>query len=137
MSAVDFLVQVLSKGVIVLDSGGEIQSEYRKRLSAKGQPGVGDRFYLEVLNSNPRVVERVDLELDDKGEFSILPDSLKSSSFHKDDHKFAAVALASGGTVVHAVDSDWVNHALELREAGVKVKHLCGNDTTKWFISTS
>ena len=60
-SAVQFLVEVLESGKVLLDVDGEIQKEYRTYLNPSGQPGVGDRFYLEVLRSSPSRVERHEL----------------------------------------------------------------------------
>ena len=53
LAAVEFLQEVLVRGCVVLDLAGEIEAEYHRYLSPRGQPGVGDRFYLEVLNSAP------------------------------------------------------------------------------------
>jgi hypothetical protein len=54
LAAVEFLQEVLARGWVVLDLAGEIEAEYRRYPSPRGQPGVGDRFYLEVLNSAPQ-----------------------------------------------------------------------------------
>ena len=54
IAAIEFLVDTLESGKVLLDQAGEIQAEYRRYLNPRGQPGVGDRFYLEVLNSAPK-----------------------------------------------------------------------------------
>jgi hypothetical protein len=55
---------------------GEIQAEYRTYLDARGQPGVGDRFYQAVINSAPKKIVRIDLPKRDDGEFTDLPQEL-------------------------------------------------------------
>ncbi|MGO9431005.1 hypothetical protein [Rhodoblastus sp.] len=76
----------------MLDQAGEIQAEYRRYLNPRGQPGVGDRFYLEVLNSAPKRIERVELPKRDDGEFLDLPQALIDVNFDPSDRKFAALA---------------------------------------------
>ncbi|SRR6266851_3589785 len=49
LAAVEFLQDLLRRGCVILDLAGEIQTEYHRYLSPRGQPGVGDRFYLAVL----------------------------------------------------------------------------------------
>jgi hypothetical protein len=50
-AAILFLQRLLRSGTILIDLAGEIQAEYRTYLDARGQPGVGDRFYQAVINS--------------------------------------------------------------------------------------
>ena len=64
---------MLASGCVVLDLAGDIEGEYHRYLSPRGQPGVGDRFYLEVLNSAPGRIERVDLPKNEVGEFEDFP----------------------------------------------------------------
>jgi hypothetical protein len=73
LAAIEFLQEVLVRGCVVLDLAGEIEAEYHGYLSPRGQPGVGDRFYLEVLNSAPGRIERVPLLRDDAGEYQDFP----------------------------------------------------------------
>src|SRR5262245_24689600 len=73
LAAVTFLKSLVESGRVFLDQAGEIQNEYRVYLNPKGQPGVGDRFYREVLNSRPGWVVRVELRKRDDGEFEDLP----------------------------------------------------------------
>ena len=47
IAAVEFLQAVMKTGLILLDVDGAIQAEYHRHLNPRGQPGVGDRFYLE------------------------------------------------------------------------------------------
>ncbi len=112
---------------------GEVQIEYHRYLNPRGQPGVGDRFYLEVINSLPDKVERVALSKRSDGEYVDLPQPLIDISFDPSDRKFAAIAKLTGTPVVNATDSDWVNAASTLKACGIEVENLCGCDKSKWF----
>jgi hypothetical protein len=133
IAAVEFLVELLRDHKILLDSGGEIQSEYRRYLSPVGQPGVGDRFYLEVLNSHPDRIERMDIPLAPNGEFVDLPIEVQASAFDRSDRKFAALAKKSDEIVVNSTDSDWLEHFGLLTDKGIKVRFLCGENADTWF----
>jgi hypothetical protein len=102
-------------------------------LNPRGQPGVGDRFYLEVINSTPHKVERVALPRRADGEYLDLPQPLIDAGFDPSDLKFAALARREGVPVYNAVDSDWINHSQILVAEQIAVEHLCGCDPADWF----
>lgn len=133
IATVTFLQAVLKEGIILLDAAGEIQSEYRRYLSPSGQPGVGDRFYQEVLQSVPERVERVELLHREDGEYADLPQSLIDAGFDRSDRKFAALAKRVDAPVYNATDSDWIEHAGTLAVEQIEVTHLCGCDPARWF----
>ncbi len=133
IAAVAFLQTVLRKGAILLDLEGQIQSEYRRYLNPRGQPGVGDQFYLAVLNSAPHLIERLDLPRRPDGEYVHLPQALADAKFDPSDRKFAALAAKEGVPVINTTDSDWLHHRAILTGTGIEVKFLCGCDPTKWF----
>jgi hypothetical protein len=133
LGAVEFLLRLLATGTVLLDLGHEIQSEYRTLLNPSGQPGVGDQFYRQVLNSAPRRVERVELPQGEDGEYLDLPRSLIEANFDRSDRKFAALARRAKATVANAIDSDWLIHRKALIEAGIRLKFICGLDRTRWF----
>ncbi|WP_342235816.1 hypothetical protein [Inquilinus sp. OTU3971] len=133
MAAISFLQGILKSGRILVDFAGEIQGEYRKHLNAGGQPGVGDRFYQEVLNSAPRLIERVELPRREDGEYADLPQALIDTGFDPSDRKFAALAHRENVPVVNATDSDWLDHRATLEDNGIAVRFLCGCDRAAWF----
>ena len=134
LAAVEFLNELVSRGRVVVDFGGEVRREYRRRLNPAGQPGVGDRFYLEVLNSNPKFVESIELHRSNDGGFIDCPQSLIDAGFDVSDRKFVALAMLSSGTVINAVDSDWIDYADLLRSENVAVRNICGCEKMCWFV---
>ena len=133
IAAVTFLSGLLKNGTVLLDVEGAIQAEYRRHLNPRGAPGVGDRFYQEVLHSSPNLVERVSLPKRPDGEYGDLPQALIDAGFDPSDRKFAALAHKEGVAVHNATDSDWINDAIALAAEGILVENLCGCDTNLWF----
>lgn len=132
-AAVEFLVQVVECGTALLDRDGAVSAQYRRYLSARGQPGIGDRFYQMTLQHSPRSVEYIELPKRADGEYSDLPQPLIDAGFDPEDRVFAALAIRENVPVFNATDSDWVEHAGVLSACAVKVKNLCGCDPTRWF----
>lgn len=132
-AAVTFLSELVKNGTVILDVEGAIQAEYRNRLNPTGAPGVGDRFYQEVLHSSPHLVERVDLPKRPDGDYEDLPQSLIDAGFDPSDRKFAALACKEGVPVHNAIDSDWIEHSIILDAEGIQVTNLCGCDKDSWF----
>lgn len=131
LAAIMALQDIIEKKVVCLDSSGEIQTEYRTYLDPKGQPGVGDRFFQEVINSHPKRVKRVDLEKLETGEFRDVPNELIEVGFDPSDRKFVAVAKKAKALILNAVDSDWLDHKETLIRNGVKVKFVCGEEAAR------
>lgn len=132
--AVLFLLELVRVGRLVLDVDGEVMAEYRTHLSPRGEPGVGDRFYLEALNSHPDRVVRVALPRRADGEYAHLPTAVRESTFDPDDRKFAALAIAAQAPVSNATDTDWVEHRDLLNRNGIDIEFVCGCDPARWFV---
>ncbi|MBD3769888.1 MAG: hypothetical protein IE925_07040 [Rhodobacterales bacterium] len=133
LAALEFLDTALKKHIILLDDAGEIQSEYARYLNPVGQPGVGDRFLLEIINSHPDRILREPLEKDGNGEFVDLPQPLIDCNFDPSDRKFAALASKCEAVVANATDSDWVEAAEAIQASGISVSNLCGCLVQDWF----
>ncbi len=133
IAAVKFLKDILKDGRVVLDLGGEIQKEYHRHLHPSGEPGVGDRFYKEVLTSSPQRVDRVDLPRREDGEYIDLPQAIIDDGFDPNDRKFAALAHKEAIPAVVAVDRDWVQHRQVLLQNDIEIEFLCGHVMRVWF----
>lgn len=133
IASVVFLQEILVEGRIFLDVDGAIQAEYARHLHAKGQPGVGDRFYQAVIHSAPHLIERVALPKRGDGEYADLPQALIDARFDPSDRKFAALARREVLPVINATDSDWLEHRATLEDSRIAVRFLCGCDQTEWF----
>lgn len=132
-ATIAFLIRFLNnRECAVVDSAGEIEKEYRRYLNRTGQPGVGDRFFQELL-LNPSLCERVELPRRADGEYADLPQPVIDSGFDRDDRKFAALARRERIPVANAVDSDWLDARELLSGNGIRVKFLCGCKIGGWF----
>lgn len=130
--SIDALKKEVQEGMLVLDSGFRILSEYDNNARPTGQPGVGDRFYLWALKNraNPSVCELVSLTQigNNTNAFHEFPHNDPAlAGFDPSDYKFVAVALKSVNQpeIMNAVDSDWRNFEKPLRKHGVKIRFLC------------
>ena len=128
------ILDVTRKGLLVLDDKDIIFGEYRRQLSLKGQPGVGDMFmkWVHENRATPgrccRVALRSPREPED--EFHEFPPAPDLQSFDRSDRKFVAVAVAHGGNppIQVAVDRGWWDHRDALAREGVRVEFLCRDD---------
>ena len=132
ISAIKFLMELHASGKMLMDTQGEIQSEYRRHLNPSGQPGVGDRFYQSILQ-RAKNVEWVDLPKDAGGDYIDLPTEIVVAGFDPSDRKFAALSVKEGAPVVNATDSDWANDKELLEGNGIQIRFLCGFDPAAWY----
>jgi hypothetical protein len=128
VAAVNFLRELLSKHIVLVDVQKHITTEYRHKLNPAGQPGVGDLFYQKVLQSGPDRVGWIDLDPSLHEDGGTFPESLVSEGFDRSDRKFAALAKFCKVPVVNAADSDWVIHGATLAQEEIEVQNLCGTD---------
>lgn len=134
LAAIEFLEETLASRRVVLDIAGDIQAEYRRYLHAKGQPGVGDRFYQQLLMSAPARVERLDLPHEPTGEYVDFPKDIKLLTFDPSDRKFVAMARRANAPIANATDTDWLHHKDALNANGVTIQFICGCDNHDWFV---
>lgn len=132
LAAIDTLENLLKRGSVVLDLAGEIQSEYHRYLSPRGQPGVGDRFYREIINSGERI-ERVNLARLADGSYADFPTDPALNRFDQSDRKFAACARAAAAQVSVAIERGWLNHRQALARHDIVVDFVCSCDRSTWF----
>ena len=135
LSAINFLEETLATRRVLLDLAGKIQAEYRRHLNPHGQPGVGDRFYQQLLMSAPMRVERLDLPRDAAGGYEDFPKDIQLHTFDPSDRKFVAMARRADAPVANATDTDWLHHRDALNASGVMVQFICGCDSHDWFVS--
>jgi hypothetical protein len=128
IAAVDALADILVRGRIIVDADGEMLAEYRRYCNPKGQPGVGDRFFREVLMNYAGKIERIRLEKEADGSHVDFPSDPALANFDFSDRKFAAAARKMSVPVMNATDSDWLNFHAALKRNGIRVEFLCGRD---------
>ncbi len=133
-ASIDALAQILEGGQIVIDTAGEMLDEYRRYCSPKGEPGVGDRFFREVLMNYSGKVLRVELPKRVSGGYVDFPEEDPGlAAFDPSDRKFAAAARKAGAEVLNATDDHWLSYRAQLLVHGIAVKFLCGCVRQLWF----
>lgn len=132
LKAIEALNRLLKKGIIVIDQAGEMIEEYRRYCYPRGQPGIGDRFFQEILTNYSSRIERVQIDKKD-GEFLDFPNDPDLKHFDHSDRKFVAAARKSGASILNATDTDWINSREALAKHGVRVEFVCSEVTDAWF----
>jgi hypothetical protein len=127
------LRKLLEVGQIIIDDAGAILEEYRRYHSPSGQPGVGDRFFREILINFTGKVLRVHLSKRSDGSYEDFPIDARLSAFDANDRKFAAVARRAAVPVLNATDTDWLDHREALADSGIVVEFVCGHRVERWF----
>ncbi len=126
---------VKTKAGLVLDSNNEIFEEYGHKLSYKGQPGVGDKFFKWVHDNRYSFpeIDMVNITID-RDSYLEFPDHPGLANFDISDRKFIAVAVAHTSTlkptVFEATDSKWWGWRKALQEVGIDV-HFLGEEYVK------
>lgn len=133
LAAVKRLTRVLNREQVLLDSDGEILAEYKRHLQPSGQPGVGDRFYQEMLRFNCERVRQVELPRRPDGSYEDFPAVGRLANFDLSDRKFAALAKKENAPVLNATDSDWIEHLAALRAERIEVEFVCGCNRADWL----
>ncbi len=123
------LMCIKSERVTLLDDLGLIWEEYSKYCTYKGEPGLGDAFFLWLFErqADVRYCRKVSLTENAEREFEQFPEDEDLKKFDRSDRKFVAVALAYEGSawIYNAVDSDWWLFRNALEKRGLKVIFLC------------
>ena len=128
IACIEAIEHVMKKQALVIDDGDEIFDEYRKQLSLKGQPGVGDRFMKWVHDNRWQLPDSNRVTITKNGEtYNEFPAHDDLHDFDNSDRKFVAVANAhpSKPPILQATDSKWWGWKDALREVGVSVDFLC------------
>jgi len=126
------LVEVLGdRRRLAIDDDWRIIGEYRHKLRASGEPGLGDRFLKWVLTNwaNPERCDLVPITARDEeaGEFEEFPKGEGLERFDPSDRKFVAVANAHAERppILQGLDSKWWGWNAALASAGITVNFLC------------
>jgi hypothetical protein len=128
------LQTVMASGHVFIDDGGRIVAEYRKNLSARGQPGPGDAFLKWLLTHewSGEKVTRVTITptAEDDEDFEELSRPPADIVYDRSDRKFLAVAAAAAEhpPILQAFDSKWWGWQTALSEIGVTIHFLCKHD---------
>lgn len=128
------LHDITRQGGLVLDSLGEIFTEYKNNLLQRGQRGPGDEFLLWVITNQwtPGRCDRVTLTRSSQAPpfYAEYPPNRALAGFDPSDCKFVAAANAHPDKppILVSLDTDWANAKLALEEAGIRLRELCPAD---------
>lgn len=128
LNCVQAIANIIRNGGLVVDSANEIWDEYRRNLSLRGQPGIGDRFVKWVHDHQFEFPDGDRVEIrDSSGELLAFPEHPQLKNFDPSDKKFVAVSFLHSGRppILQALDSKWWNWRIGLKENGVDVLFLC------------
>ncbi len=119
------LLKTCKKLHIAIDKTGLIMDEYKRHLSHRGQPGVGDMFF-KYLHDNQHAENKIHTvnitPLSDTGRgFDELPPNTVDPS----DRKFLATAVVAKAIIINATDSDWAEQSELLETLNIGLKQLC------------
>ena len=125
-AAKDVLSHTRNRRSLVVDRQWYILREYAAHFEGVGQTGEGAEFYIWAVGRSG--AREVDITLHSHRVFVEFPSDPRLERFDRNDRKFVAATVASGvesTELVNAVDSDYSEYRVELRDAGVTVKELC------------
>ncbi len=128
------LLRIKQLGVIVIDDGDAILSEYRRNCCIAGQPGVGDSFVRWVHDNRGRddLVHTVTLTVKNEPphDFEQFPVHEQLAALDPSDRKFVSVANAhkDNPPILQATDSKWWGWKEALSTCGIAVEFLCPDE---------
>ena len=136
-ACVERLLEAKLKGVIVLDDGHRILSEYQNKLIPNGAKSSGEAFlkWLLQTRANHHRVHYVSLTESSQDCYVEFPDATLEAAFDPPDRKFVAVAHShvAKPTVLQAADCKWLDWWESLAGFGVRVEFLCPNDICVFY----
>jgi hypothetical protein len=127
-ACIEAIDHIVKKGGLVIDSGDEIFTEYRKQLSMRGRPGIGDHFMKWVHDNRWGFPDedRVVLTKNNNSYYE-FPEHVGLLNIDPSDKKFIAVSNAHNDKppILQATDSKWWGWQKILAGIGIKVQFLC------------
>jgi hypothetical protein len=136
LACIEAIKHVVKKRGLVIDAGDEIFDEYRKQLSMKGQPGVGDHFMKWVHDNRWSLPSSYRVNITQNGSsYHEFPEHDGLDDFDNSDRKFVAVANAhrEKPPILQATDSKWWGWKEALAEVGINVYFVCQDYVEKKF----
>ena len=128
LKCVEVIEQIVLNKSIVIDDNNEILNEYSHKLSFKGQPGIGDKFFKWLHDNQYSLPASQRVKIHQIGDSYIeFPDIPELSEFDLSDRKFVAVSNAHPmhPAIYQATDSKWWGWKDDLQSVGITVIFLC------------
>ena len=128
LACIEAIEHVIKKRGLVIDDGDEIFDEYRRQLSMKGQPGVGDEFMKWVHDNRWSLPDSQRVSITKSGDsYDEFPAHDGLEDFDISDRKFVAVSNAHPRkpAILQATDSKWWGWKKALEEVGIAIHFVC------------
>lgn len=136
IESVERLQAMQKHGVVVIDDGYRLLSEYQNKTRLNPPKGPGDVFLKWLLRhtASPRVAQ-VTLTESAPDSFAEFPDPELEPRFDPPDRKFVAVAHAHPDKppIWQAVDCKWLDWWPALEARGVSIEFLCPADVCCFY----
>lgn len=127
-ACVEAIEHIVKNGILVVDEGGEIISEYLNQFAKREEPDLAREFMIWIINNqwNPAKIEQVSIQAKNNS-FAEFPVHEGLNNFDPSDRKFVAVSNAHPDKppILQATDSKWWGWKGALSEVGIDVHFLC------------
>ncbi len=137
IACVERLNELMESGVLVVDDGFRIFSEYLNKTNPRAAKGVGDVFVQWALRHRGQAHRVQEVALTEQGsdQYAEFPDPALQARFDKSDRMFAAVAHAHSDrpAIWQAADCKWLDWWPALKACGVVVEFLCEDDICRVY----
>jgi hypothetical protein len=137
IACVTRLKELMESGILVVDDGYRILSEYQNKSNSRNARGVGDVFVRWVLRhiGQENRVQQVSLTESEKHRYAEFPDAELEPLFDAPDRMFAAVSNthADRPPIWQATDCKWLNWWEAMHACGIDVEFLCKDDVCRFY----
>lgn len=136
-SCISELYELKVGGIVVIDDGYRILSEYQNKTNSKKGKGPGDVFLKWLLQNNANIkrCHQVSITEYEDNKYSEFPVPALEEAFDAPDRKFAAVANAHSKKppILQAADCKWLDWYGDLEKAGIQVNFICRTDVLRFY----
>lgn len=117
-----------SDDLVVLDYGGDILKEYRKKIDLHQADNVASLFLIWIMRGlmTGKVIQ-YQITKTGNNTYAEFPESQELTGFDRSDRKFVALAKVDPNcpSIYNGSDTDWWNFKEALKREGIHVVFLC------------
>ena len=129
-ACLSFIKKLMSSDeIIVLDTGQEVLSEYRRKIDTHSEGNAASQFLKWIMRKIALGKNVVQYQITPTGNnnYAEFPISPEFEKFDRSDRKFVALAKADPNNpcIYNGSDTDWWNFRKALEVNGVHIVFLC------------